>query len=217
MGVDLFVMKIQEPCAQCSTKHLKKSGYIPTSQQNYRRKACGYQFSLAVNHSLGTDEVQTLIERLPRERLSLYGICRTVGIGSTWLRDPVVEFYEGTLEHLNVQPSGKSENTALQRLDVETDETKRIIVKEATQKWLWLTLAAQTRLVNAFQIGDCSRNRNIEKKHWKKNPFYRNQNTFRTDEYSVYEYLIPSTQYRVISKNARQINHVEFLNGTWQL
>jgi insertion element IS1 protein InsB len=43
---------------------------------------------------------------------------------------------------------------------------------------------------------------------------YRQHATFDTDQYVVYEGLIPAAQHRAISKLARQTNHVERFNNT---
>ncbi len=43
---------------------------------------------------------------------------------------------------------------------------------------------------------------------------YRQQATFYTDQYVVYEGLIPAAQHKAISKLARKTNHIERFNDT---
>ena len=72
---------------------------------------------------------------------------------------------------------------------------------------------AQSRPVIAFHIGD--RRRQRAKKLWVKIPLaYCQQATFYTDQYMVYEGVIPPAQHRAISKLARKTNHLERLNNT---
>ena len=50
---------------------------------------------------------------------------------------------------------------------------------------------------------------------WAKIPLaYRQYATFYTDQYVVYEGVIPAVQHRAISKLARKTNHIERFNNT---
>ncbi len=72
---------------------------------------------------------------------------------------------------------------------------------------------ATTRQVIAFHMGD--RSRKSAKRLWAKIPeTYRHHATFYTDQYVVYEKVIPAAQYRAISKLARKTNHIERFNNT---
>ena len=51
-----------------------------------------------------SDEQRTLIEHLLRERISLRGICRAVGVSLTWLLHFMVERFASCPDHLHVQP-----------------------------------------------------------------------------------------------------------------
>jgi len=44
------------------------------------------------------------MERLLLERLSLRGICRSVGVGLQWLLECIVTQFEALPDHLNVEP-----------------------------------------------------------------------------------------------------------------
>jgi insertion element IS1 protein InsB len=43
---------------------------------------------------------------------------------------------------------------------------------------------------------------------------YRRYATFHTDQYVVYQGVIPAAQHRAISKKARRTNHIERFNNT---
>jgi insertion element IS1 protein InsB len=85
--------------------------------------------------------------------------------------------------------------------------------KKANPQWLWLALDAQSRQVLAFHVGN--RSRKSAKQLWGKLPaIYRQEATFHTDAYASYGRVIPQAQHRVITKAARNTNHVERFNGT---
>ena len=110
-------MIVRDRCPQCHSQHYKKkNGHIHNGKQNHRCKRCDRQFVLEPDNRLVTDADRALVERLLRERLSLRGICRTVGVSLTWLLDFVVGCYEVAPEHLNVQLPEQADNVVLQRL-----------------------------------------------------------------------------------------------------
>jgi insertion element IS1 protein InsB len=66
--------------------------------------------------------------------------------------------------------------------------------------------------VIAFHVGD--RSRRSAKRLWAKIPMaYRQHATFYTDQYIVYEGVIPAAQHRAISKLARKTNHPKRFNN----
>src|SRR5262245_14104982 len=69
-----------------------------------------------------------------------------------------------------------------------------------------------SRQVIAFHVGD--RSHKSAKRLWAKIPeAYRQQATFYTDQYVVYEKVIPAAQHKAISKLARKTNHIERFNN----
>ena len=74
-------MVLREDCPQCGSTRHKKNGHIHNGKQNHRCKACGRQFVGEFTQRRIPDEHRALIERLLKERLSLRGICRAVGVG----------------------------------------------------------------------------------------------------------------------------------------
>jgi insertion element IS1 protein InsB len=85
--------------------------------------------------------------------------------------------------------------------------------KKANKQWIWIAMDARSRQVIAFHIGD--RSRTSARKLWAKIPqAYRQHATFYTDQYVVYEGVIPAAQHRAINKLARKTNHIERFNNT---
>ena len=73
-------MVIRDVCPQCQSSKYKKNGHIHNGKQNHQCKDCGRQFVDGFEQYLVSDETRGLIERLLLERLSLRGICRSVGV-----------------------------------------------------------------------------------------------------------------------------------------
>ena len=87
------------------------------------------------------------------------------------------------------------------------------VKKKADVQWIWLAIDRVTRQVLAFHVGD--RSRQSTRQLWKTLPtVYREQATFYTDQYVVYEGLIPPEQHKAITKKARLTNHIERFNNT---
>jgi insertion element IS1 protein InsB len=125
----------------------------------------------------------------------------------------LVQCVEALPDHLHVQPITCHGNVMLRRLEVEADEMASFVPKKAHKQWLWIAMDAKTRQVIAFHVGD--RSRTSAKCLWAKIPHaYRQYATFYTDQYVVYEGLIPAAQHRAISKLARKTNHIERFNTT---
>ena len=71
----------------------------------------------------------------------------------------------------------------------------------------------KTRQIIAFHVGD--RSHTSAEHLWAKiPPAYRHHATFYTDQYVVYEKVIPAAQHRAIHKLARKTNHSERFNNT---
>jgi insertion element IS1 protein InsB len=101
----------------------------------------------------------------------------------------------------------------IRRLEMEADEMASFVKKKANKQWIWIAMAAITRQVIAFHVGD--RRRKSAKRLWAKSPeAYRQHATFYTDQYVVYAGVIPAAQHRAISKLARRPNHIERFNNT---
>jgi IS1 family transposase/transposase-like protein len=206
-------MVIRDACPGCGSPQLKKNGHIHSGKQNHQCKACGRQFvASAEDHSV-SDEQRTVIEHLLRERISLRGICRAVGVSLTWLLHFLVERFASCPDHLHVQFPVDPTDVVIQRLEAEADEMWSFVGKKANKQWIWIAMDAKTRQVMAFHVGDRSGESGAQL--WAKIPeVYQQQATFYTDCYEVYKGVIPPAQHKAITKQARKTNHVERFNNT---
>jgi len=198
---------------QCQSPKYNKNGHIHNGKQNYQCKDCGRQFVDCFEQDLVSDDTRALIERLLVERISLRGICRAMGVTLKWLLGFLVERFEALPDHLHVQPVTHKHNVMIQRLEVEADEMASFVQKKANKQWIWIAMGAASRQVMAFHVGD--RSLRSAKRLWAKIPeAYWQHATFYTDQYVVYEGVIPAAQHRAISKLARKTNHIERFNNT---
>ncbi len=206
-------MIVRDACPGCGSIQFKKNGHIHSGKQNHRCKACGRQFVASAEDRIMADEQRTLIEHLLRERISLRGICRAVGVSLTWLLHFMVECFAACPDHLHVpRPAGPAE-VVLHQLEAEADEMWSFVEKKANKQWLWIAMDATTRQIIAFHVGD--RSRDSAKELWANIPeAYREQATFHTDRYEAYKGVIPAARHRAITKKARNTNHIERFNNT---
>ena len=206
-------MVVRDACPGCGSIQFKKNGHIHSGKQNHRCKACGRQFVASAEDRIIADEQRTLIEHLLRERISLRGICRAVGVSLTWLLHCMVECFAACPDHLHVpRPAGPAE-VVLHQLEAEADEMWSFVEKKANKQWLWIAMDATTRQIIAFHVGD--RSRDSAKELWANIPeAYREQATFHTDRYEAYKGVIPAARHRAITKKARNTNHIERFNNT---
>jgi insertion element IS1 protein InsB len=204
---------VRDACPACGATRFKQNGQTPNGTQQHHCKACPRQFVQCAEPYRSSEETWALIERVLRERISLRGICRAVGVGLKWLRGFLVHCVEALPDQLHVQPITGNADIMLQRLEVEADEMRRFVQKKANKHWIWLAMDVKTRQVLAFHVGD--RSRRSAKRLWTKIPeAYRQQAMFYTDQYVVYAGVLPAAQHNAIHKLARRTTHVERFNNT---
>jgi insertion element IS1 protein InsB len=206
-------MVVRDACPGCGSTQFKKNGHIHSGKQNHQCKACGRQFVANAEERLISDEQCTLIEHLLRERISLRGICRAVGVSLTWLLHFMVECFAACPNHLHAQPPANPTDVVLRRLEAEADELWSFVQKKAHKQWIWIAMDAKTRQIIAFHVGD--RSRDSAKQLWANIPMgHREQAIFHTDQYEAYQGVIPPPQHKAITKHARKTNHLERFNNT---
>jgi insertion element IS1 protein InsB len=206
-------MRIRDACPACGSSRYKKNGHTRHGKQHHQCKACERQLSATADDCLITDEQRTRVEHLLRERISLRGICRAVGVSLTWLLHFMVECFTACPEDLHIQRPAQPTAVLLSRLEAEADEMWSFVQKKTNKQWIWIAMDAKTRQIIAFHVGD--RSGESGKALWAHIPtVYREQATFHTDQYEVYKGVIPAEQHRAITKKARKTNHIERFNNT---
>jgi len=125
----------------------------------------------------------------------------------------MVECFTACPEALHVQLPARLTAVVLSRWEAEADEMWSCVQKKANKQWIWIAMDAQTRQIIAFHVGD--RSRESGKALWANIPLmYRAQATFHTDQYAVYQGVMPAEQHRAMTKKARKTNHIERFNNT---
>jgi insertion element IS1 protein InsB len=206
-------MVVRDVCPACGSSRYKKNGHPRHGKQNHQCTACERQFSATADARLIADARRTMIEHLLRERISLRGICRTVGVSLTWLLHFMVECFTACPDDLHVRLPQHPTEVVIRRLEAEADERWSFVKKKANKQWMWIAMDAKTRQIIACHVGD--RGRDSAQELWANIPLvYREQATFHTDQYEAYKGVIPAERHRAITKKARKTNHIERFNNT---
>ena len=125
----------QQPCSsemrvqRVDQAGTRKNGHTRHGKQNHQCKACTRQCGAMADDRLIADERRTMVERLLRERVSLRGICRTVGVSLTWLLHCMVECFTACPEDFHVQPPAQPTGVVMSRLEAEADERWSFVVR----------------------------------------------------------------------------------------
>jgi insertion element IS1 protein InsB len=107
----------------------------------------------------------------------------------------------------------KPTDVVIDQLEAEADAMWSFVKKKANKQWIWLAMDAKSRQIIAFHVGD--RSRESAKALWAKVPdVYQHHATFHTDQYEVYNGVIPAERHKAITKKARKTNHIERFNNT---
>ena len=161
-------MVVRDACPACGSTQFKKNGHIHRGKQNHQCTTCGRQFVASAEERIIADEQRTLIEHLLRERISLRGICRAVGVSLTWLLHFMVERFAACPDHLHAQLPVSPTDVVIRQLEAEADEMWSFVQKKANKQWIWIAMDAKTRQIIAFHVGD--RSRDSAKQLWAKIP-----------------------------------------------
>lgn len=197
-------------CPNCQSANIKKNGHIHNGKQNYRCKPCGRQFVLSPENKRISEETKELIEKLLLERISLRGICRVLKVSLAWLMDYVIALYDQLPDTLNAQLQvlEKQGDIILKVLDAQADELWSFVGNKDNKQWVWIAIAAHTKQVIAFYVGD--RSRQSAQKLWERLPdIYKCRATFYTDHWEAYRGVIPPNQHKAGSKQLGKTSIVE--------
>ena len=95
-------MRIRDVCPACGSSRYKKNGHTRHGKQHHQCQACERQFGATAEDRRIADERRTTVEHLLRERISLRGICRAVGVSLTWLLHFMVQCFAVCPDTLHV-------------------------------------------------------------------------------------------------------------------
>jgi hypothetical protein len=80
-----------------------------------------------------TTEQRAVIERLLRERISLLGVCRVIGVGLRWLLSLMVARFTAAPDDLYICPTAGTQRVILQQLEAEVDELWSFVGRKANR------------------------------------------------------------------------------------
>jgi insertion element IS1 protein InsB len=136
-----------------------------------------------------------------------------VGVSLPWLLHLMVECFASCPDHFYVRPSASPANVLMYKRAAEADAMWSFVQKKANKPWIWLATDATTRQIIAFHVGD--RSRESAKALWSELPeVYQEHAIFHTDQYEVYNGVIPAERHKAITKQARKTNHIARFNNT---
>jgi insertion element IS1 protein InsB len=172
---------VRATCPACHSPRYKKNGHTRHGKQNDQWKACGRQFRAeAIGRSMAPTQ-RRQIEQLWCERLSLRGICRTVGVSLPWLLHFMVECFPACPDDLHVPLPTRPAAGLWSRLEAEADAMWRFVQQKANKHWIGMAMEATTRQSMACHGGD--RSAKSGKALWATIPLVsREQATFHTDQ-----------------------------------
>lgn len=203
----------REASPQCGSRQYKRNGYIHAGKQNHKCKVYGRVFVLLPDNRVITDEQRALIERLLRERISLRGIRRAMGVSVRWLLHFMGDRFDAAPDHLYVEQTAGRQAVILHRLEAKVDELWSFGGEKANRQWIWIAIDVNARQVITCHVGDRSR-QNAEQL-WQNIPaVYRAQAAFYADLYEAHKGVVSPAQHHAISKQVRQTNHIERFNCT---
>lgn len=122
-------MVIPASCPACGSTRYKKNGHTRHGKQNHLCKQCERQFSAGAENHLISAERRADIENLLRERISLRGICRAVGVSLTWLWHFMVECFAACPDHLRLRLPANPNKVLIYKLEAEADEQWSVVKK----------------------------------------------------------------------------------------
>lgn len=196
-------------CPQCHSPKIKKNGFTHYGKQNHKCKTCGRQFVLDNQHTV--DEfLREMARRALRERISLRGICRLIGVSLTWMLNFAVETWATAPDDLGLCRELKTLRSAkrLKIIGLQLDEAWSFVGRKKNKAWIWVAFEPNMKQVVAFHIG--GRGIDSAKALWKKIPRHlRRYCYFETDEWEAYSAVIPFERHYV---GKDETYHVE---GFW--
>jgi len=81
------------PCPRCRAAHVVRNGRTRSGSPNFLCRGCGRRFVARPKKGPVPDATRDLVRRLLRERMSLRGIARAVGVSRSWLQAFVNDLY----------------------------------------------------------------------------------------------------------------------------
>ena len=114
-------MVIPESWPACGSTRYKNNGHTRHGKQHHLCKNCERQFSAGAANLRISSQRRTEIANLLRERISLRGICRAVGVSLPWLLHFRVECFASCPAHFHVRLPTSPAPVLIYKLEAEAD------------------------------------------------------------------------------------------------
>ena len=118
---------MQTECPHCKNSNTKKNGNTQYGKQNYMCKDCGRQYVINGQDWFISEDTKSLIDKLLKERISLEGIVRVVGVSQKWLLSYIGQKYAALPDDLNADLSipEEPEEYLDERIEEEIERLKK--------------------------------------------------------------------------------------------
>lgn len=121
-------------CPNCGSNKVKKNGTSHTGKQNHYCNECNRQFLESGADWFISNEQKELVSKLLKERISLAGIVRVVGVSESWLYQYIKKLYQSLPDDLNASDSIPDiEKYLADRMDEEISRIE--LIKKIQVHW----------------------------------------------------------------------------------
>ena len=118
-------------CPRCSSDKIVKNGRIHNGKPKFKCNSCSRQFVKNPQNQPILESIKQIIDKLLLERISLAGICRTMGVSEKWLSNYKAIKYANMPNQLPV----KSKKPG--KLTVQMDELWSFVNRKDNKQWVW--------------------------------------------------------------------------------
>ena len=183
-------------CPSCTSGKVVKNGKTYYGKQNHKCKACNRQFVKDNDHTISQQRRED-VSALLLERISLRGICRSMGISLTWLMSYAASVWAQTPEDLgaNYEWLGKLSVARLQTIELQIDEMWSFVDCKKNKKWIWVVYCPATKQTLAVHFGGRTK-KDLAALLAQLPRRLRENCQFATDHFESYYQLIPPNQHR---------------------
>jgi insertion element IS1 protein InsB len=206
-------MVISESCPAGGSTRDKNHGHTRHGTQHPRCQNGERPWRASAAHRLMASERRAEMANLLRERLSLRGICRALGVRLTWLLPCMGAGLASCPAHCHGRLPARPAPGLLDQLEAEADAMGSLGPKKAHQPWRGLAMDATTRQMLALHVG--ARSRASAKALGGESPAVSQDHAIlHTAPEAVSHGVMPAERHQAITKQARQTNHLERFNNT---
>ena len=183
-------------CPNCTSGNIVKNGKTYYGKQNHKCKDCNRQFVTDNQHTI-TEERRQDVSALLLERISLRGICRSMGVSLTWLMAFAAEVWTETPTDLgaNTEWLDQLSEEKLQTIEIQIDEMWSFVDFKKNKKWIWVVYCPALKQTLAVHFGGRTK-RDLKAILDQLPPRVRDNCKFATDHFESYYQLIAKDQHR---------------------